>query len=180
MLKIILNKYYLLFLLIILVSCRNRNIYFITKLKNESSQYKNLYEIKLYNNTNTPYFIKFNIDKLNLSCCNMYKSVGIFNRLSENLLYNDEFIIENSEGKYRYFCDYDSLLFRNVQFEFLLHCNPDNKIKLLPKESIIIDNIVIDVRLLKITDSDKKVRLHYVYKYKNNINILSSQWIDIK
>lgn len=108
---------------------------------------------------------------LNLSCC-----VETTNR----------FIIENQNGEYRDFCDYEKIFQNNkeiqgLSFEFIHHCQPNYKVFLAPREvRIEKKTLIINNRLLKVKKEDRKIRLHYLYKIDGKEHKWTSEWIIFK
>jgi lipoprotein len=164
--------FYPLSVLLLFVSCQHyAPVFRLTPIK-QIDQNNTEYSLSFHNKTSQYQHLYFNEELLDLSCC------------AETA---DQFIIENQDGAYRAFCDYEKIFqnkeIQDLAFEFIFHCSGSYRVSLKPKELRTSETkLIINNRLLKVTKDDKKVRLHFLYKIKSKEKEYewSSEWIKFK
>lgn len=104
--------FYPLSVLLLFVSCQHyAPVFRLTPIK-QIDQNNTEYSLSFHNKTSQYQHFYFNEYLLNLSCC--AKTAN-------------QFIIENQDGAYRAFCDYEKIFqnkeIQDLAFEFIFHCS---------------------------------------------------------
>jgi len=99
-----------------------------------------------------------------------------FNSILEKNSYFDNILIENKKGEFRRINNFYPLK-DNIQTGGSTHCRGLDKIKLTEKNSYSEKRILVDPNFLKARSTDKKVRLHFLYKDSLNKSHIISNWI---